>query len=246
MEFKVVRNDITNMYVDAIVLPANPKLKEGSGTSKAIFEKAGRKELVEACKRYNAGNRKIDVGTTVSTFGLGTNANYILHAVVPKWKDGKHQEYELLSTAYLSALRLADDMNCESIAFPLLASGHNKFNSELAWMIAKESIEQYKAKKKLQKSFLVIYDEDTTYKLKLLGVDIEEYIDASYTIEKDERYMGVLEKTLWGFIDTGKTMGEEYLEKLNDPEEQRKMILMGIDIVKNIIEKASEKNDTSI
>ena len=27
------------MSVDAIVLPANEKLKEGSGTSKAIFEK---------------------------------------------------------------------------------------------------------------------------------------------------------------------------------------------------------------
>ena len=48
MNFDVVQNDITNMIVDAIVLPANEKLKEGSGTSRAIFEKAGRKALTKA------------------------------------------------------------------------------------------------------------------------------------------------------------------------------------------------------
>ena len=48
MNFDVVRNDITNMSVDAIVLPTNEKLKEGSCTSKAIFSKAGRKEFPQA------------------------------------------------------------------------------------------------------------------------------------------------------------------------------------------------------
>ena len=49
MLFEIVQNDITNMSVSAIVLPANEKLKEGSGTSHAIFEKAGRKALASAC-----------------------------------------------------------------------------------------------------------------------------------------------------------------------------------------------------
>mgnify|MGYP003292808371 CR=1 FL=1 len=49
MKFKIIRNDISNMEADAIVLPANSWLKIGSGTSKAIFDKAGRKELEEAC-----------------------------------------------------------------------------------------------------------------------------------------------------------------------------------------------------
>ena len=41
MQFEVVHNDLTDMSADAIVLPANLKLREGTGTSKAIFEKAG-------------------------------------------------------------------------------------------------------------------------------------------------------------------------------------------------------------
>lgn len=48
MEFQIIRNDVSIMAVDAIVLPANKQLHEGSGTSKAIFERAGRK----ICKRH--------------------------------------------------------------------------------------------------------------------------------------------------------------------------------------------------
>ena len=43
-----------------------------------------------------------------------------------------------------------------------------------------------------------------------MGVDIEENIDASYTIENDEKHIGQLEKILWEFLDTGKEMGEEW------------------------------------
>lgn len=50
MKFIVISNDISNMDVDAIVLPANPELKEGSGTSTAIFKKAGREKLNLACE----------------------------------------------------------------------------------------------------------------------------------------------------------------------------------------------------
>ena len=48
MQFNVVKTNIVNIAVDAIVLPANEHLKEGSGTSKAIFEAAGRKALTKA------------------------------------------------------------------------------------------------------------------------------------------------------------------------------------------------------
>lgn len=241
MDLKVVRNDITNVCVDAIVLPANRRLKEGSGASKAIFEKAGREELVAACKRYTQYNNKIEVGSSVPTRAYGLNAEYILHTVVPKWKDGKHQEYELLSAAYLSALKLADDMNCKTIAFPLLASGNNGYDFRIAWMIAKESIEAYVSEKKLKNVFLVIYDQEIMLKMKALGVDVEENIDTSYTIENDELHVGQLEKTFWSFLDTGKEMGEEFLVKICDPDVQRDLIQKGTNIVFNVMKKKIEK-----
>ena len=127
------------MSVDAVVLPANEKLKEGSGTPKAIFEKAGRKELTKACAEI----KTCKMGEAVPTLGFKLNADYIIHVVVPKWVDGEHQEYDYLSAAYLSALNVADIMNCETIAFPLLASGNNGFDLGLAYDIAKSSIESF-------------------------------------------------------------------------------------------------------
>ena len=41
MEFRILKGNIIDARVDAIVLPANTKLKEGSGASEAIFKAAG-------------------------------------------------------------------------------------------------------------------------------------------------------------------------------------------------------------
>ena len=117
MKFKIIKANIVDVASDAIVLPANEGLKEGPGSSKAIFSAAGRKELTQACKKL--GHRNI--GSAVPTLAYNLSSKYIIHAVVPKWIDGEHSEYDLLSSAYLAALNIAEVMGCESIAFPLLA-----------------------------------------------------------------------------------------------------------------------------
>lgn len=176
MEFEIVKANIVDIVADAIVLPANTKLKEGSGTSTALFKAAGRKQLTQACKKLGG----CDVGSAVPTLAYDLDAEFIIHAVVPKWVDGKHDEYNLLSSAYLFSLELADTMGCTSIAFPLLASGNNGFDPELAFQIAKENIELFK-EKNINKAILVIYDDDIAvmvrkagYSYSLLPEDIEK------------------------------------------------------------------------
>ena len=63
MQIEIIRNDITSMKIDAIVLPANSKLKEGKGTSNAIYEKAGRRMLEEELKQFGP----VSVGQAVPT-----------------------------------------------------------------------------------------------------------------------------------------------------------------------------------
>lgn len=94
MELKFLKGNIADAKVDAIVLPANTKLKEGSGASEAIFKAAGKKELTKACKKIGS----CEIGSAVPTLGYNLPAKYIIHAVVPKWVDGEHNEYDLLST----------------------------------------------------------------------------------------------------------------------------------------------------
>ena len=50
MPFLMIRNDITKVAADAIVNPANRNLLQGSGTSRAIYQAAGERELTAACE----------------------------------------------------------------------------------------------------------------------------------------------------------------------------------------------------
>ncbi len=167
MKILFVSGSITNVSADAWVLPANKELKEGSGSSAAIFEATGRNKLKEACEKIG----HCDVGSAVPTPAFDADADYIIHAVVPRWKDGKHDEYGLLSSAYISSLKVADLMKCRTIAFPLLASGNNKFDKDLAFRIALESIENFDADN-LDTVMIVLFGEDTTNYVRSLGYDV--------------------------------------------------------------------------
>ena len=246
MEFKIIRNDISNLEADAVVLPANPKLREGSGTSKAIFDRAGSKELKAACKELLRCHGDIRVGFVVPTLGYGLAAKFILHAVVPKWKDGKHDEYRNLCSAYISSLELADTLDCKSVAFPLLASGNNKFDKELAMQIAVECIREYQPKHSLTEAILVIYGSEITHLFKDHGYEVTEIIDASYEIGKDERIKLPHEHV----VNEAKKLADLYvidslkkaLEFIEDPKtveavqkEAGKALLGAVDMVPGIV-----------
>ena len=131
MPFEIVRNDITNMAVDAIVNTANPKPVIGSGTDAGIHAKAG-PALLEARKKIGS----IPVGSSAITPGYGLNAKYVIHTVGPVWQGGGHGEEKLLRRCYDSALALALEHQCESIAFPLIFTGNYGFPKATALQIA--------------------------------------------------------------------------------------------------------------
>ena len=78
MPFEIVRNDITNMHVDAIVNTANPKPIIGQGTDSMIHEKAGPK-LLQARKAIGI----IDVGCAAVTL-LNKNGPNGVHGQAPE------------------------------------------------------------------------------------------------------------------------------------------------------------------
>ena len=119
MPFKIVRNDITKVKADAIVNTANPNPICVSGTDLAIYEAAGKENLL--AERANIG--KIARGDIAVTGAYNLKAKYIIHTVGPVWTDGLHHEFEILENCYRKSLQKALELKCESIAFPLISIG---------------------------------------------------------------------------------------------------------------------------
>lgn len=183
MPFLMLRNDITRVAADAIVNPANRNLLQGSGTSHAIYQAAGEQELTAACEAIG----HCEPGRAVCTPAFGLPAKYIFHAVCPAWQGGGFGEAEQLAGAYHSALELAAEYHCESVAFPLLSSGNYGYPKEQAFRIAVDTITQYVMEHDLT-VYLVLYDRHSLAVSRKLFASVEEYIDDHYVAQNDESY----------------------------------------------------------
>jgi O-acetyl-ADP-ribose deacetylase (regulator of RNase III) len=139
MPFKIVRNDITKMQVDAIVNTANSNPTYSSGTDSAVYIAAGEKELL--AERRKIGHMK--EGEAAITPGFRLSAKYIIHAVGPIYQDGHHNERELLYSAYQSALKLAVQYDCRSVGFPLISAGIYGYPVDEAWTVATEACSDF-------------------------------------------------------------------------------------------------------
>ena len=183
MPFLMIRNDITKVTADAIANPANRNLLQGSGTSRAIYQAAGEQELTAACEAIGY----CEPGRAVCTPAFGLPATYIFHAVCPAWQGGGFGEAEQLAGAYHSALELAAEYHCESVAFPLLSSGNYGYPKEQAFRIAVDTITQYVMEHDLT-VYLVLYDQHSLAVSRKLFASVEEYIDDHYVAQNDESY----------------------------------------------------------
>ena len=215
MKFDILKANIVNVYADAIVLPANEMLKEGSSTSHAIFEAAGADNLKKACDKIG----HCDIGSAVPTSAFNLDARYIIHAVVPRWIDGEHNEYSYLSSAYLTSLKLADVMQCDSIVFPLLASGNNGFDKSLAFQIATESISSFESEN-LKEVHLVIYGDNTEIFVRSLGYDIKVVEDKTKPFKEASNDFGNI--VMHGLKAAGDWLGNK--------DNQRKLVEFGFAI----------------
>ena len=178
MPFEIVRNDIVNMKVDAIVNTANPKPIIGDGTDRAIHCKAGERLLLA---RNEIGD--IAIGTSKITPAFDLNARYVIHTAGPIWKDGKSGEEALLASCFKNSLRLAKEKDCESIAFPLISSGSYGFPKPIALQIAVREISAFLLENEMQ-VYLVVFGKQSFELSEKLFKSVSSYIDENYVSDK--------------------------------------------------------------
>lgn len=178
MPFEIVRNDIVNMKVDAIVNTANPRPIIGAGTDKAVHDKAGARLLLA---RKEIGN--IAVGEAAITPAFDLDVNYVIHTAGPIWKDGRSGEEDLLASCFRNSLGIAKKKACESIAFPLISTGSYGFPKPLALQIAVREISSFLMENEMQ-VYLVVFEKQSFELSEKLFKSVSSYIDANYVSDK--------------------------------------------------------------
>ena len=154
---ELLKGDITNLYVDAIVNAANSSLRGGGGVDGAIHIAAG-PELLAECEQLKG----CKTGEAKITKGYKLNARHIIHTVGPVWYGGNHDEPEMLASCYQSSLKLAKSKRIKTIAFPGISTGVYGFPKDLAATIAVNEIKRFLISNPLpEKVILVAFDNDS-------------------------------------------------------------------------------------
>lgn len=155
-KIELIKGDITEQEVDAIVNAANKTLLGGGGVDGAIHRAAG-KELLEECKTIGG----CQTGDAKITKGYNLKAKYVIHAVGPVWNCGSSSEDRLLASCYKKSLDLAIENGLRSIAFPNISTGVYHFPKQRAAILAVHQIKEFvKNNNSLDKIIFVCFDND--------------------------------------------------------------------------------------
>lgn len=171
MALQIIRNNIINVEADAIVNTANPAVGVGRGVDHSIYEAAGRDRLLEARKKIG----ELSPGEAAWTPAFDLHAKYIIHTVGPAWRGGGFGERETVAGCYSKSLELAAELGCESIAFPLIATGTYGFPKDEALRIAMAEISRFLLANEME-VLLVVYDKESFEVSGKLFSDIRSYI----------------------------------------------------------------------
>ena len=182
MPFKIIKNDITNVKADAIVNTVNPNVKIGEGVEYAIYNAAGKDELLKAREKLGY----MPPGEVGITPAFKIDAKYIIHVSSPVWTGIWYGERPpesvftkdtiLLGNCYMKALYMAEKNGCKSIAFPLLATGTYKFPKEIGMAVAVRAFTEF-LKNYDMEIFLVVFGEGSSNISGSLFRKVKRFVD---------------------------------------------------------------------
>lgn len=121
-QLQLLKGDITQISVDAIVNAANSQLAGGGGVDGAIH-RAGGPQLMRELDEIRSEIGQCRTGKAVATSAGKLPAKYVFHAVGPVYRNGHHGEADLLASCYSTALEMAAERDVKTISFPSISTG---------------------------------------------------------------------------------------------------------------------------
>jgi O-acetyl-ADP-ribose deacetylase (regulator of RNase III) len=153
--------DITREQSDAIVNAANSSLLGGGGVDGAIH-RAGGPTILEACRQIVERIGRLPAGQAVATPAGRLPARYVIHTVGPFWSGGNQGEAETLASCHRESIRIADELQLTSIAFPAISTGAYRYPvdqaSQVAITSAAEALEKAAHVREVR---FVLFDSET-------------------------------------------------------------------------------------
>lgn len=132
-----IQYDITKLEVDAIVNAANSRLLGGGGVDGAIHRAAG-PGLYRECRTLGG----CDTGSAKITDAYNLPCKKVIHAVGPIY-DNREESEPLLRGCYKTALQLAVQNDCKSIAFSAISTGIYGYPSDEAAEAALDEVKNF-------------------------------------------------------------------------------------------------------
>lgn len=119
----LAQGDITEHAVDAIVNAANSSLLGGGGVDGAIHRRGG-PAILRECQQLRAARYPdgLPTGQAVPTTAGELAAKWVIHVVGPVYSKNEDRS-QLLASCYVQALRVADELGAQSVAFPAVSAG---------------------------------------------------------------------------------------------------------------------------
>lgn len=154
----LVKGDITQETVDAIVNAANSLLAGGGGVDGAIH-RAGGPEIMKACDVIRARQGGCPTGEAVITTAGAMPARKVIHTVGPVWSGGGRGEADLLERCYRSSMKLAEESGLRTIAFPSVSTGAYRFPVDQAASVAIRTIVDELGSRNIDEVRFVLFTE---------------------------------------------------------------------------------------
>jgi O-acetyl-ADP-ribose deacetylase (regulator of RNase III) len=120
---ELLHGDITRERVDAIVNAANSSLLGGGGVDGAIH-RAGGSAVLAACRELRRTSLPdgLPTGRAVATTAGDLPARWVIHTVGPVYAKGEDRS-DLLASCHIESLRVADELEARTVAFPAISTG---------------------------------------------------------------------------------------------------------------------------
>jgi O-acetyl-ADP-ribose deacetylase (regulator of RNase III) len=154
---RLVKGDITEQEVDAVVNAANSTLLGGGGVDGAIHRRGG-PAILEACKRIREERYpdRLPTGKAVATTAGDLPATWVIHTVGPVYAKSEDRS-SLLASCHTESLKVADELGAKIVAFPAISTGVYGYPLEEAAPVAIRAVRR--ADTHVEEVRFVLFDE---------------------------------------------------------------------------------------